>query len=107
MERSTMKQLILILKDYYQKGESSLAKIHRVSPIFSRNTGSVVDVKHRTQARGGRSTTNVAAVCESVGENLDSSNRYRAQQLDISIATFHRILTKNLNLRPCEMQLTQ
>lgn len=124
MERYTLEQRVLMVKHYYQNGESLIATIRKVRPIFGRNnvpspctvkrlmekferTGSVSDVKHTTRARTARSEENVAAVRESVAENPETSIRHRAQELDISTGTLQRILTKDLHLHAYKVQLTQ
>lgn len=124
MERYTIEQRVLIVKHYYQNGESLIATIRKVRPIFGRNnvpnsstvkriiekfenTGSVSDVKHTTRARRGRSEQNITAVRESVAESPGTSIRHRAQELDITTATLQRILTKDLHLHAYKVQLTQ
>lgn len=44
------------------------------------NSGSVIDLKHTTCARSGRSETNVEVVRESVAESPDTSIHYYAHQ---------------------------
>src|SRR5690349_14418587 len=101
MERCTVEQRVLIIKNYYQNGESLIATIRKVRPLSGRNnvpnsstvkriiekfesTGSVTDVKHKTRARRGRSEQNITAVRESVTDRPETSIRHRAQELDMS-----------------------
>ena len=79
MERYTNEQRILIVKLFYQNGESFAATVRKLRSIWGHNnapkestvkrlmdkfaeTGSVSDVKTTTRHRPGRSTENVAAV---------------------------------------------
>lgn len=124
MEQYTVEQRALIVKNYYKNGESLIATIRKVRPMFGRNnvpnsstvkriiekfesTGSVSDVKHTIRARRGRSEQNITAVRESVAESPETSIRHRAQELDISTGTLQRILTKDLQLHAYKIQLTQ
>lgn len=85
MKRYMIQQHVLILNHYYQNGESLVATILQVRPIFGRknvptsstvkgimdkfeSTGSFVDIKHMTRAR---SETNWAAGRESVAEKSE------------------------------------
>lgn len=52
------------------------------------------------RAREYRSVKNIAAMSESVRKNRGTSIGYRAQELDISATTLHRIMTKNCLLMP-------
>lgn len=56
-----------------------------------------------TQARSGDLGINVAAVHESVAESTETSNHHRAQELEHSTATLHRILNKNLHFHAHKM----
>lgn len=80
--------------------------VKRIIEKFER-TGSVSDAKHTTRARKGRSEENIMAVRKSVAENLKTSIRHRAQELNITVATLQRILTKDLHLYVYKMQLSQ
>jgi len=59
-----------------------------------------MDETTRLRARPDRSVENIAAVTESVNDNLSTSTRHRAQELDISRTSLQRILTKDLRQRP-------
>lgn len=62
----------------------------------SQSTGSLVDVKHKTASYRNISETNIPTVRESVTESQETIS-HGAQELNISVATLHRIhLTKHL-----------
>lgn len=124
MERLTIEQRVKVIEAYYENGrsnknafralrdyfgqhnrptESSIAKIIRKF----KETGSVADARTPLRARLGRSEENIAAVRESVAENPDTSIRHRAQELNLSTTTLHRILTNDLSLHAYKIQLAQ
>lgn len=124
MERYTNEQRILIVKLFYQNGESFAATVRKLRSIWGHNnapkestvkrlmdkfaeTGSVSDVKTTTRLRPGRSTENVAAVRDDVAQTPSTSIRHRAQQIGVSKSTMQRILTKDLHLHAYKVQLTQ
>jgi len=61
----------------------------------------------RLRARPVGSVENIAAVAECVNDNPSTSTRHRAQELDISRTSLHRILAKDLRLRTYKIQLVQ
>ncbi|CAH2088163.1 unnamed protein product [Euphydryas editha] len=122
MERYTNEQRILIVKLFYQNGESFAATVRKLRSIWGHNnapkestvkrlmdkfaeTGSVSDVKTTTRHRPGRSTENVAAVRDDVAQTPSTSIRHRAQQIGVSKSTLQRILTKDLHLHAYKVQL--
>lgn len=71
-------------------------------------TGSLMNKTTRLRASPVRSVENIAAVAESVNDNLSTSTRHRAQELDISGTSLQPlILAKDLRLRPYKIQLVQ
>jgi len=127
MEKYTIEQRVEIVKIHYKYNVEHFAETvrkvrtscgHHNAP--SRNavvnlikkfevSGSLSTAKSsgRSPGRSGRSNENVAAVSASVDENLSTSIRHRAQQLDISRSPVQRILTKDLHLHAYKIQLTQ
>ena len=83
--------------------ESAIGKI----VMKFQETGSVADVKKPIRARAGRSAENIAAVREDVAESPNTSIRRRAQQLQLSATTLHRILKKDLSLHAYKIQLSK
>ena len=100
MEHYTNEQRILIVKLFYQNGESFAATVRKFRSIWGHNnapkestvkrlmdkfaeTGSVSDVKTTTRHRPGRSTENVAAVHDDAAQTPSTSIRHRAQQIDV------------------------
>ena len=67
----------------------------------------MADVKTPSCACLRHSDENIAAVCESVAENPDTSIRHRAQELNLSRTSLQRILTNDLSLYAYKVQLTQ
>ena len=69
--------------------------------------GSVVDQPTPVCRRNARSAENIAAVRESVNDDPNLSIPRRAQELELSQTSTWRILSKNLDLFPCKIQLIQ
>ncbi|CAK9810854.1 Transposable element Tc3 transposase [Anthophora plagiata] len=124
MENYTIEQRIEIVKIHYKNGENFATTVRKIRMSFghhnapSRNTvinlikkfeisGSVLTTKSSGRPRIGRSKVNIAAVSASVDESPSISIRHRAQQLNISRCSVQRILTKDLHLHGCKIQLTQ
>lgn len=124
MERYTIQQRLLIVKAYYESNGSIVGTERRLRAVFGRNlapakrtiqrlmakfeeSGSVCDTKLPIRQRVRRSVENIDIVRESVAADNTISIRHRAQQLNISKTTLHRILTKDLHLHPYKIQLTQ
>lgn len=124
MQRYTNEKRVLIVKTYYQNGESIVGTFRNLRDHFGihnrpsktaitkliekfERTGSVTDVKTALRPRSGRSAENIAAVEENVADDARTSIRRRAQQLDLSRSTVQRILTKDLHLHAYKIQLTQ
>lgn len=69
------------------------------------SNSSVVDMKHATQTLSGCSKLNITADRKSMAETPGTFIRHRTQEFDISTATLHHILTKDLYLYPYKVQL--
>lgn len=90
----------MIVKRYYQNGESLIATIPKVLSIFGRqnvpnsfivkriiekfeSTGSVGDVNHMRRARRSRSKQTITAARERVAKSPEMLIRHYAHELDI------------------------
>ena len=115
MERLTIEQRVKVIEAYYENGRSNRNAFRALRDFFGQHnrptesaigkivrkfkqTGSVADMKTPLRARLRRSAENIAAVRENVAEDPDTSIRHRAQELNLSTTTLHRILTKDLSL---------
>lgn len=124
MGRLTIEQRVKVIEAYYENGRSNRNALRALRDIFGQHnrptesaiakivqkfkqTGSVADVKIPLRARVRRSAENIAAVRENVAESPDTSIRHRAQELNLSATTLHRILKKDLSLHAYKIQLTQ
>lgn len=124
MERLTIEQRVKVIEAYYENGRSNKNAFRALRDFFGQHnrptesaigkivkkfkqTGSVADVKAPLRARVRRSAENIAAVRENVAENPGTSIRHRAQELNLSATTLHRILRKDLSLHAYKIQLTQ
>lgn len=124
MERYSVQQRVNIIKLYFENNKSLVATIRKVRAVFGGNnvpnpstvkrivekfetTGSVIDVKHSTRYRRGRSVQNVSRVRDSVAVNPKTSIRRRSQELAIPRSTMQRILTKDLHMHAYKIHLTQ
>ena len=100
MERYTIEQRVFIIEQYF-KNNKSLAAVRKFHTKYGRNsvltlltvkrliekfreTGSVEDAKHTGRPKTSRSSVNIEAVRESVGDNPGNSIRRRGQELQIS-----------------------
>jgi len=70
-------------------------------------TGSVHDGQRTGRFKTGRSDENIAAVAQSVAEELSTSIFRCSQELGLHKSTVWRILHKDLHLRSYKIQLTQ
>jgi Helix-turn-helix domain (DUF4817) len=124
MEKYSKEQRILIVKTYYQNGESFAETVRKLRASLGREdaptvytvrrlihkfeeTGSTIDNKKSGRPRSGRSEANVVAVSDSVAVSPGKSIRRRAQEMRLSSTTMQRILSKDLQLHPYKVQLTQ
>lgn len=124
MERLSIEERVKVIEAYYENGRSNKSAFRALRDFFGphnrptesaigkivkkfQETGSVADVKKPVRARAGRSPENIAAVRENVADSPNTSIRHRAQELHLSTATLHRILTKDLSLHAYKIQLTQ
>lgn len=124
MGRYSLEESWEILKNYFQSGESPTQTVRNLKKIFAkkdlpseayvrqfvnrvRETGSLLDKTTRKRPFPARSTENIAAVEQSVRERPSTSIRHRAQELHLSRSTTHRILRKDLALKPYKVQLAQ
>ncbi|XP_050301230.1 uncharacterized protein LOC126739527 [Anthonomus grandis grandis] len=124
MEQYTTEQRVKIIQAYYENGRSRKNTFRGLREFFGaqnrpcektiwnlvqkfEQTGSVANIKTPRHARRGRSEHNIAIVAESVNENPRTSIRHRSQQLDLTYSTTQRILTKDLQLHPYRVQITQ
>lgn len=115
MERYNTQQRILIVKNYYQSGESFAATVRKMRTIMGhRNapneatvrrlmkkfeqTGSVNDVKTETRVRLGRSTENIAAVRANVEESPTTSIRHRGVRYREMLTNFFVPKLQNMDL---------
>ncbi|KAJ8950206.1 hypothetical protein NQ318_003197 [Aromia moschata] len=72
-----------------------------------RETGLLMDNRSHPRARPVRTAEIIAAVAQSVSENLRTSTLHRAQQLNVSRTSLRRILHKDLGLFASKLQLIQ
>lgn len=124
MEQFTIAQRVLIVKTFYQSGESYAATVRRLRAILGRNeapnettvrrlmlkfneTGSTLNVKSCGRPRSGRSEQNIAVVRQSVAVSPAKSVLRRSQELGIGYSSVHRILRYDLHYHPYKIQLTQ
>lgn len=124
MANLSINQRLKVVEAYYENGRSNKSAFRALREFFGphnrptesaigkivkkfKETGSVDDVKRPVRGRARRSIENIAAVREDVAENPNTSIRHRAQQLHLSTATLHRILTKDLSLHAYKIQLVQ
>lgn len=111
MEHYTIEQRIFIVKHYCKNDESLVAKIREVRPFLIRNNvpnsttvkktieifaspDLVLDIAHDTSC----SDTKSAAVLKSMAKTPETSIRHGVNEMDISTARPHRILTQDLYL---------
>lgn len=124
MERFSTEQRVLIVKTFYQNGESFAATVRRLRAILGRNhapnestvrrlmkkineRGSTANIKNSGRPRSGRSVENIALVRESVNGSPQKSVRRRSQQLGIRYSSLQRILVRDLHYHPYKIQFTQ
>ena len=124
MEKFTCAQRVLIVKTFYQSGESYAATVRRLRGILGRNeaptestvrrlmtkffeTGSTADVKSPGRPRSRRTEQNIALVRDSVAVSPMKSVRRRSQQLGLTRSSLRRILRYDLHFYPYKIQLTQ
>lgn len=124
MEKFTCAQRVLIVKTFYQNGESYAATVRKLRNVLGRNeapnestvrrlmkkffeTGSTVDLKSPGRRRSGRTDQNIALVCDSVAVSPVKSIRRRSQQLGLRYSSVRRILRNDLKFWAYKMQLTQ
>lgn len=124
MEKFTCAQRVLIVKTFYQSGESCAATVRRLRGTLGRNeapnestvrrlmkkfeeTGSVVDLKSPGRRRSARTEQNIEVVRDSVAVSPAKSIRRRSQQLRLRCSSVRRILRYDLKCHPYKIQLTQ
>ncbi|XP_039301292.1 uncharacterized protein LOC120356416 [Nilaparvata lugens] len=124
MEKFTCAQRVLIVKTFYQNGESYAATVRLLRGTLGRNeapnestvrrlmkkffeTGSTVDLKSPGRRRSVRTKQNIALVRDSVAVSPAKSIRRRAQQLRLKCSSVRRILRYDLQCHPYKIQLTQ
>lgn len=124
MRRLSIEQRVLVVKTYYQNGESATATVRKLRPIMGRRdvpkestvrrlmtkfeeTGSLEDVKTPERSRSRRSLFNQELVFDNVLVSPQKSVRRRSQELGIPVSSMQRILKKDLRVHPYKIQLTQ
>jgi transposase len=124
MEQFTTEQRVLIVKTFYQNGESATQTVRKLRNILGRNeapnestvrrlmtkfktTGSAATAKSPGRNRSRRTEQQIAVVRDSVTLSPGKSIRRRSQQLGIPTTSLHRILHKDLHMSAYKIQLTQ
>jgi hypothetical protein len=123
MEQFTTEQRVLIVKTFYQNGESATQTVRTLRTNLGRNeapnestvrrlmtkfqtTGSVATAKPPGRNRSRRTEQQIAVVRDSVTLSPGKSIRRRSQQLGIPTTSLHRILHKDHHMSAYKIQLT-
>jgi len=103
----SVRETFRALRDFYPRhNRPAESTIQRLVAKFE-STGSINNQLTPVRPRNAKSAENIAAVRESVRENLRRSISRRSQELGLSVTSTWRILRRDLGLHPYKIQLSQ
>ena len=102
----SVRETFRALRDFYPRhNRPAESTVRRLVAKFE-STGSINN-QPSVRRRNAKSAENIAAVRESVRENLRQSISHRSQELDLFAISTWRILRRDLSLHLYKIQLTQ
>jgi len=102
----SVREMFRALRDFYPRHNRPAESIIRRLVAKFESTGSINNQPTPVRRRNAKSAENIAAVRESVRENLRRSISH-SQELDLSAISTWRILRRDLSLHLYKIQLTQ